>query len=482
MTGIAPAGATVRGIGIVALGQVMALVAGLVGLIVTSRALGAAGQGIVAVALVVPYMGQLLFGGGLPIANLHLVGARSARPAQVVENGVVASLGGAALAGTLLTALMFGGLLEAALPGVEPGQVMLATLALPFLLLRGAMSGVLRGLKDIGAVAGIEAIERVVYALGVVGLVLVGRLSIESALVTNAVAATVGASLVVVRIGGRVPDANLWHPRPDAALMLRTLRLALPSHLGNLLQFLNYRLDLVLVGLLSGPHAAGLYSVAVRTAELLLIVPNAAAFVHISRSAGDRHGRLRDSSLRLFWASVSLCVATALGAALTAQILIPLVFGNEYVGAVPPLLALLPGIVALAGAAVLANDIAGRGRPGFNAVGSGAALVVTVALDLALIPAFGPVGAALASSCAYLITLVAAMWGFARVTGSDAQDYRRALTSLRARSWAWARRTSAPAPAPSSSPALPSARQEREDHRQSRDRSRPHRQPPSGSR
>ena len=65
------------------------------------------------------------------------------------------------------------------------------------------------------------------------------------------------------------------------------------------------------------------------------------------------------------------------------------------------MLLLLPGVVLLGGAKVLTNEIAGRGYPHYNSLNSGLALVLTVIFDLVLIPRYGVVGAALASSLAY---------------------------------------------------------------------------------
>jgi Na+-driven multidrug efflux pump len=50
---------------------------------------------------------------------------------------------------------------------------------------------------------------------------------------------------------------------------------------------------------------------------------------------------------------------------------------------------------------VAASDLAGRGKNGYSTVFSIVGLVVTVILDLALIPRLGIRGAALASSAAY---------------------------------------------------------------------------------
>ena len=58
----------------------------------------------------------------------------------------------------------------------------------------------------------------------------------------------------------------------------------------------------------------------------------------------------------------------------------------------------------LSGASGVASGyLYGRGRPGLNSLGLGLGLVATVALDLALIPPYGALGAAVASSVAYLL-------------------------------------------------------------------------------
>lgn len=67
------------------------------------------------------------------------------------------------------------------------------------------------------------------------------------------------------------------------------------------------------------------------------------------------------------------------------------------------------------------NDIAGRGYPHYNSIVAGFALVITVALDLLLIPKIGIVGAALASTAAYSATFVMAVLFYLVVSRRPAQ-------------------------------------------------------------
>jgi O-antigen/teichoic acid export membrane protein len=98
---------------------------------------------------------------------------------------------------------------------------------------------------------------------------------------------------------------------------------------------------------------------------------------------------------------------------------LPLVFGERFRPSIAVVWLLLPGTLALCLGRVAASDLSGRGHSGYSSVFSVAALVVTIALDLILIPRLGIDGAALASSAAYLtnaILLLSALKHEIRVT------------------------------------------------------------------
>jgi O-antigen/teichoic acid export membrane protein len=100
---------------------------------------------------------------------------------------------------------------------------------------------------------------------------------------------------------------------------------------------------------------------------------------------------------------------------------IDFVFSSAFSDAYIPLLVLLPGVVLLGGSKVLTNEIAGRGYPHYNSLNAALALVVTVVLDLVLIPRYGVLGAALASSAAYTLILFTAIGFYLTVSRETKQ-------------------------------------------------------------
>jgi Na+-driven multidrug efflux pump len=64
----------------------------------------------------------------------------------------------------------------------------------------------------------------------------------------------------------------------------------------------------------------------------------------------------------------------------------------------------LVGLSVEGAAGVVSAYLYGTGRPGLTSVAMGAGVVLTVVLDLLLVPRWGATGAAIASTVAYLAT------------------------------------------------------------------------------
>jgi O-antigen/teichoic acid export membrane protein len=194
---------------------------------------------------------------------------------------------------------------------------------------------------------------------------------------------------------------------------------SMPAYASNLVQFLNYRLDLFLVSSLVGLHAVGIYALAVSIAQLLWLISQAAATVLLPRVASEADNpeasAIRSAQIARLTLYVTAFAAVFLG--YFGHYFIPIVYGAKFGEALDPFLLLLPGVTGFAIVTVLAAHIAGRGRPSVNLVAASVALVVTLALDLTLIPAIGVPGAAIASSASYLTSAVVTACVFWRMTG-----------------------------------------------------------------
>jgi len=184
------------------------------------------------------------------------------------------------------------------------------------------------------------------------------------------------------------------------------LSLGIRGQLGNVATFFNYRLDVFVVNYYLNTTEVGLYALGVMVSEALWQVPNAAALALVPRTVRSLDETGVEFTCLVCRQVFSVACVTALIIAALSGWLIPLVFGERFAASVPVIWWILPGTVALAVSKVMCADLLARGVPEYATMFAFVSLVVTVVLDLLLIPRMGIQGAALASSAAYLTNSV----------------------------------------------------------------------------
>ena len=117
-----------------------------------------------------------------------------------------------------------------------------------------------------------------------------------------------------------------------------------------------------------------------------------------ARTAADGHLPVVGSMARM------ILVATGAGSVLVAGLnfwLVPLVFGVAFAPASLAFVALVPGLAGLAVSYTVSPLLVLRGRIRATSASAVASLMLMIALDLVMIPRWGILGAAAASSAAY---------------------------------------------------------------------------------
>jgi len=261
-----------------------------------------------------------------------------------------------------------------------------------------------------------------------------------------------GLSFAVPAVLVLAPLLRLLAPRAlDAAYLARATRFSAKSYLNVALSQLNYRLDLFVVGALI-PDLARLadYHIASTLAGLLWILPDAYATAVYPRLAGLASPRERSAETVMAVRAVLVpVIVLAVGLALAAPLLVPLLFGVRYSGAVPLTLLLLPGAIGMSVTKVLSRYFLSSNRQQLAAVGMAVGVLIDVAALFVLIPRWGIAAASVAASGAYLASLAVA--GSAFLFGAElrredfrgfpGREVRSYLAAVRA---AWRRLRSAP--------------------------------------
>lgn len=369
--------------------------------VILARALGPTGRGVYTLALLVPSLMFLVVNLGIGNAIIYYLGKRRFTVEDIVGQSMSLSLilGGLAWAITFVLMRLFG---SSIVPGVPLVYVLVASLGIPITLFFNFVQFAFQGrerfvefnlvvLISYGAQMLLVVVTVVVLHGGVLGAVLAWTLSV---LPTGA-----GALLLVRGLGRITFKVNL-----DSYRTL--IGFGIVGYLSNLTTFLNYRFDSFLVNIFAGARAVGLYAVGVGMVETIWYLSTAAATVLAPRvTVGDpiESDRVTASMSRIV---LFLSGLAAAGLALLSSIIVPLLFGRQFSPSTVAVWLLLPGIIALSVAKILTSYLLGRNQLRIDLLASASGLVLTLAFDLALIPPYGFAGAAVASSLAYIATVI----------------------------------------------------------------------------
>jgi O-antigen/teichoic acid export membrane protein len=418
--------------------QVTVGVLSLINLLLVARLLGPTGRGKVAFLTAIAYLTSQLATLGVQWANGNLAASEPrTRPALATNSVLLAFLFGSAAAG-------FVAALVAVFPAVgghaSRGLLFVALASIPMLVLQNYL--MLLVLADYGFRAFNSAI-----VLAPLTNVSVNGMLAELGLLSPATAFSTwvgGQALVTAVLAMHLERSVAGFGRPDVRLAWRAVVFGAKAHFGRVMLLGNYRLDQWIVGAMSGSRALGLYSVAVAWAESVFYLPTAVQTVQrpdLVRASPAEAGRQAATAFR---ATLLASVPLALGLIVAAPVLCVTILGQQFQGSVEQLRILAPGVVGIAALKLLGSALTAQGKPMLETAAIGIALAVTVALDVLLIPHYGGLGAAVASTTAYTIGGVAVALIFVRGLGSRLDElaprvnevprfWRQAQSSLRHR-------------------------------------------------
>ena len=389
-------------------------VAALVGVnVIVTRVTGASGKGIFTLMSLLVTLGTAVTALGINWAAIYFLGRRQFTSRDIAPTLLACSLVSAVVTdiGLVIGYVAFR---HSYFEAVSVAQLAVTLAIVPAAMLTTTFGSMILGGNRPIEFAMVTLAQWVLTLVIQAGLALAGQLDPTSALA----AWLVGSVASVVFGAGLLGSGIRWRLGFDRGAFRDLLNFGVKGYLANLLQFFNYRLDSLIVNALSGIASVGVYSISVAMGEVIWYVAQAfgtVMFPHVSSVDRREADRVTPIVSRNVWFLTLLGVVFV---AITGRWIIGLVFGPAMTGAGTPLLLLLPGILALSGTKILSSYLSGIGRPIYATYIAAANVVLTVILDLVLIPRFGIAGAAAASSIVYTITSIAVVVVFRKESGA----------------------------------------------------------------
>lgn len=404
---------------------------GFIGGVLTARGMTPSDRGLFSLSLI------LVMAGGAAAAGVQFAAARAVSHGTAsVEEVASPVLALAAGGGLLITAVV---LVVTIIAGKTAIPWLIASSSLPGSCMAIAAAGIYLGREKMAHYNVLTTAAPLMAVIGYASLWLVHAHSLNDFLVAWAISQTAVAVVAFAWLRHALvlgSLSSLWKK------IKQLLGFSYSVSLNNLASLLNLRADVFVVAALLSRRELGYYSVALQMAEALWLVSGAATL-----SIYGRTGRLDRADAGALVAHlmrhviVLMAILTVLTIAL-AGLLVPVLYGNAYIAVVPSVRILVVGVgtggVVSLLAAYFTNQI---GKPSHATKLALWGAGLNVVLSLGLVPRFGLLGAATATSTSYIVQVVLGLRLFRSLSGlafndclllrrADLADYAHARTGI----------------------------------------------------
>src|SRR6266480_1761353 len=245
-----------------------------------------------------------------------------------------------------------------------------------------------------------------VVAAGLIVVIVIVDGSLNAVIGAVVAGAFVNVAVLLV-LARRVTSVRpLMHPRRWLAL----LRRALPLGLALMIATIYFRADAILLSILKGAHAVGIYGVAYRLLEAIVAFPGffyVSVFPLLSQAYARRDlDNLRDVTQRAFDLLVLAAVPVVVGTIVAAPEIVSALAGPRFHAAVTPLRIVICGAGLFFVSGLLTYVLIAIDRQALLLWTGLATLTFNVALNLALIPSYSYNAAAGVATASELLGLV----------------------------------------------------------------------------
>ncbi|MBM4760893.1 flippase [Bacillus sp. B15-48] len=395
--------------------QATSIVIGTLLIVIIARVLGGELQGQYALIITFPTLLVMFINFGLNTSTVYYVSKQEISPQQAFVNNLIVGLllGTVGIAVGSLFIYLFG---EIAFPGVPHQILYTILLVVPVMVLNSYFQTIFQGIQDFKIFNTILVITQITNLVFVVILIVLFEFKLNGALL----AFTLGhlATLIFILFlfirKYKVPTRKI---RLNVTYLKKSFNYGFKSYLSNLVTFLNYRVNIYILGFFVNPFAVGVYFTALNLGEKLSVFTQSISSVLLPRIASmgttEERNKLTSIVSRI---TLIFMIMFAVIVFFIIDFITP-ILGNDYVETPFLLKILLPGITLLAVEKILSNDIAARGKPEINLYVSIFNVIISIGLNLLLIPKYQAVGAAIATSISYSLSFVIKAFVFSWISG-----------------------------------------------------------------
>jgi O-antigen/teichoic acid export membrane protein len=369
--------------------------------IITARTLGASGRGEYSAMILWPQFLALILTCGLPSALIYHSKRSSAAARALFSAALWMGVGLSFVAALIGVILIPRWMTNYASEAVRFAQGTM--LLMPVAMLTEISIGAFRAREEFGLYNRLRVLTPLLTLLGFTALLWMEAMTpINAAIATLTACSLVGASFTLHHVLAFRPQ--LFQLK-DAARSLFSYGWRASGN--DLLINLSLQADALLVVMLLSPAQMGLYTVALSLSRSLNVFSTAVVNVLFPRTAGRAVAEVVNVTGRAVRVTLVAVIVIAVALMIVAEPLLRIVYGADFVVALPVFHLLLIEAVLSCAFTILLQPFLALERPGIVSALQGIGLALTLLLLLTLIPIFGLAGAGwallLSSACRLLL-------------------------------------------------------------------------------
>lgn len=377
---------------------------------VISRTLGAELQGVYNLAILIPNLMYNFLNFGQDTSTMFFLSNKTINKRDLIDNMIPVSIFYTIIS-TLLGTLFIFLLKDSMFTEVSNNTLIFALIISPLTFLNNNLTAVLKSEGKFFIVNKVQVINKIIYFL--ICTILFFIVDVNIVIFANIIILSISIISLWKKIGIKSIRIKF-----NKEYQKKNISYGFKGYLANMITFLNYRLDTFIIKALSkSTMTVGQYGVSVTLAEQVWVFASAISSVMFPYITSIENDEDKSKVTSLTFKIVMVVTFMAIIVLFFASNLIRFVYGEDYYGSIIPLKILLIGVFSLSLGKILANDIASRGKPELNALSNLIGLLVNVIFNILLIPRFGIVGAAMATSISYTLTSSIFLISFIKLTG-----------------------------------------------------------------
>jgi len=367
----------------------------LVTTIIVARVLGPEGRGLYAVAIAIGAIGVQFGNLGLHASNTFYVAQDQKLLPILLSNSLVISFSIGSIIGAIALLVFF------TYPTIAPlqGQLLiLALLWIPFGLAFLLLQNLLIGIHKIRAYNVIELTTKILCVTLILFIVGLNAITVERIFLLGLLTLVLGLYWTLIELKKNLKQI----PKPSFTLFKEYIQYGLKAYIAAFFAFIVLQSDILMVKYLLGSEQAGFYSIATTMANMVYMLPVITGTILFPRLSAQTLPRKKLEITIKVGAILGIIMTIITGGSVAiAHPLVKILFGYNYLPAVPAFVWLMPGILLLSINTIFMNYFASIGIPFFMVYSPGVAAILNIGLNLYLIPTQGIIGASISSSVSY---------------------------------------------------------------------------------